>query len=414
MTTPSQQPSLFDSEVRDATTLVAIAGPQPKLSKAQREFNTLTNRIRRLRGELTEWQTCRQRFAERWTQEMEPALTALRRAEIDLVRHIDMLLCHPPTGAKLTRRQKQTLSQHLLSLVDLLLADGTSDAELETLFDRYSGVSRVEQRAMERELTQAMLEEVFGKDVVATFADGDSESLLRQAQAKLADDEAAEAAQRQQRAAARAAKRGKPGAAELAAERKASTAQQASLSLREIFRKLASALHPDREADGAERERKTALMKRVNGAYQNEDLLELLSLQIEVEQIDIEHLAALPEQRLRHYNHVLKEQVQTLEGELGALAAPLLQQFDLYMAPDPRSRGLLDREFKHRLAAVRTLKNQQCDALTALDDPQRRRQVLDQLAAEQRNDDLDAASMAFEFFSDAIDNAPPRRRKRGR
>lgn len=413
MTTPSQQPSLFDSEVRDATTLVAIAGPQPKLSKAQREFNTLTNRIRRLRGELTEWQTCQQRFAERWMQEMEPALTALRRAEIDLVRHIDILLCRSPTDVKLTRRQKQTLSQHLLSLVDLLLADGTSDAELETLFDRYSSVSRVEQRAMEHELTQAMLEEVFGKDVVATFAGGDSESLLRQAQAKLADDEAAEAAQRQQRAAARAAKRDKPGAAELAAERKASTAQQASLSLREIFRKLVSALHPDREADGAERERKTALMKRVNGAYQNEDLLELLSLQIEVEQIDIEHLAALPEQRLRHYNHVLKEQVQTLEGELGALASPLLQEFDLYMAPDSRSRGLLDREFKHRLAAVRTLKNQQCDALTALDDPQRRRQVLDQFAAEQRNDDLDAASMAFDIFSDAIDNArPPQRRRR--
>jgi len=414
MTIDSQQPSLFDSEVRDATALVAIAGPQPKLSKAQREFNTLTSRIRRLRGELTEWQTCQQRFAERWIQEMEPALAALRRAEIDLVRHIDTLLCRPPTGVKLTRRQKQTLSQHLLSLVDELLSDGTSDAELETLYDRHSDVSRAQQRAMEYEFTQTMLEHVFGEDIAASFAGGDSESLLRHAQAKLADAATAEAAERQQRAAARAAKRGKPGAAELAAARKASAAQQASLSLREIFRKLVSALHPDREADSAERERKTALMKRVNQAYQNEDLLELLSLQIEVEQIDIEHLAALPEQRLRHYNHVLKEQIRTLEGELDALASPLLQEFDLYMAPDSRSRGLLDHQFKHRLAAVRTLKNQHCGALTELDDPQRRRQWLDRLAAAQRDDDLDAANAAFDIFSGAIDNAPPRRRKRRR
>ncbi len=45
-------------------------------------------------------------------------------------------------------------------------------------------------------------------------------------------------------------------------------ARQASLSVREIFRKLASALHPDREADAAERERKTVLMKRVSQACQ--------------------------------------------------------------------------------------------------------------------------------------------------
>jgi hypothetical protein len=413
MSITNPQPSLFDSEAIAPTALVAIAGSKPKLSKAQREFNTLTKRIRQLRDELVQWQTCQQRFAERWMQEMEPALAALRDAEIRLVRRIDTLLCHPPTGVKLTRRQKQTLSQHLLLLVDYLLA-GKPDAELEALYDRYSEVSREDQRALECEFTQAMLEEMFGEDVAASFAGGDSESLLRHVQAKLADNDAAEAAQRQQRAAARAAKRGKPTAAELAAERKASAAQQASLSLREIFRKLASALHPDREADATERERKTVLMKRVNQAYQNADLLELLSLQIEVEQIDSAHLAALPEQRLRHYNHVLMEQVRTLEGERNTLASPLLQEFDLDIAPDVRGMGLIDLEFKHRIAAVRTLKKHHCDALTALDDSQRRRQLLDQLAAEQRDNDLDAASAAFDIFFDDNDAAPPRSRKRRR
>lgn len=408
-----QQPSLFDSEVGVTATLVAIAGSQPRLSKAQREFNTLTGRIRRLRDGLAEWQAYGHRFSERWAQEMEPRLAALRRTETDLVRGIDALLCRPPAGVKFTRRQKQTLSQHLLFLVDHLLA-GESDAELEALHDRHSDVSREDQRAMERELTQAMLGEVFGEDVVASFEGDDTESLLRHAQAKLAADAATEAAERQQRAAARAAKRGKPAAAELAAEREANAAQQASLSLREVFRKLASALHPDREADGAERERKTALMKRVNQAYQREDLLELLSLQIEVEQIDLDHLAALPEQRLRHYNHVLKEQIRTLEGELDALASPLLQEFDLHIAPDPRCLGLLDGEFKRRIAAVRRLESQLRDDLAALDDPKRRRLLLDQLAAEQRDADLGATSAAFDVFFGEIDRAPSRRPKRRR
>lgn len=410
MTISDQQPTLF-AQTPD-TGMVAIAGSRPKLSKAQREFNTLTGRIRQLRTDLAEWQVWLQDFAERWTREMEPALNAVDRVQRDLVLRIDTLLCHPPSGMKLTRRQEQTLSRHLLSLVDELLAVDESDAELEALHDRHSDISREEQREMECNFTQSMLGDMFGEDVVATFEGDDSEALLRHAQAKLAESAKADAAQRQQRAAEGATRRGKPSAAERAAERKADAAKEASLSLREIFRKLVSALHPDREADCAERERKTALMKRVNLAYQNEDLLELLSLQIEIEQIDSEHLAALPEQRLRHYNHVLKEQVRTLEGERDALAAPLLRQFNLPMRPDSIARGVLDREFKQRVADMRILKNHHCDALAALGDSQRRRQLLDLLAAEQRQEDLDEASATMDLLFGEIEPATSRRRRR--
>ncbi|PKM16378.1 MAG: hypothetical protein CVV12_03825 [Gammaproteobacteria bacterium HGW-Gammaproteobacteria-2] len=93
------------------------------------------------------------------------------------------------------------------------------------------------------------------------------------------------------------------------------------------------------------------------------------------------------------------EQVRTLEGERNTLASPLLHESDLDIVPNVRGMGLIDLEFKHRIAAVRVRKNQHCDALTALDDPQRRRQLLDQLAAEQRDNDLDAVSAAFDSFS---------------
>lgn len=41
--------------------------------------------------------------------------------------------------------------------------------------------------------------------------------------------------------------------------------KQMSQSIREVYRKLASALHPDREPDPVERQRKTELMQRANG-----------------------------------------------------------------------------------------------------------------------------------------------------
>ena len=65
--------------------------------------------------------------------------------------------------------------------------------------------------------------------------------------------------------------------------------QDASRSLRAVYRQLASALHPDREQDERERQRKTRLMQRVNVAYGKQDLLQLLTLQLEIEQIDHTH-----------------------------------------------------------------------------------------------------------------------------
>lgn len=48
---------------------------------------------------------------------------------------------------------------------------------------------------------------------------------------------------------------------------------QLSLSIRELYRKLASALHLDRESDLQERKWKTALMQRANHAYSKNNLL---------------------------------------------------------------------------------------------------------------------------------------------
>ena len=85
-------------------------------------------------------------------------------------------------------------------------------------------------------------------------------------------------------------------------------------SVRELYRKLVSALHPDRESDPQERDKKTALMQRVNHAYDQKNLLLLLELQLEhIDQTTINNIAA---GRLNHYNKILKEQLDALEHEI--------------------------------------------------------------------------------------------------
>jgi hypothetical protein len=106
--------------------------------------------------------------------------------------------------------------------------------------------------------------------------------------------------------------------------------QNVSQSIREVFRKLASALHPDREQDPLERERKTVLMQKVNVAYGNRDLLQLLELQLELEHIDQNAINAVSETRLQHYNKVLAEQSSELQQEIDMIAFSFKARHGLY------------------------------------------------------------------------------------
>ncbi|HEY0200728.1 MAG TPA: molecular chaperone DnaJ, partial [Burkholderiaceae bacterium] len=153
-------------------------------------------------------------------------------------------------------------------------------------------------------------------------ADLDSpEEVLRRVEE---ERQAAQAHADNERARHHAQRKKKPAAHE---RRQQEEAQQASQSVREIYRKLASALHPDREPDAYERDRKTALMQRVNQAYAANNLLDLLQLQLEAEQINPQHLAKLSEERLKHYNKVLAEQLAGLQNETLATEESLRMQF---------------------------------------------------------------------------------------
>lgn len=114
-----------------------------------------------------------------------------------------------------------------------------------------------------------------------------------------------------------------------AQQRREAEAQQATQSVREIYRKLASALHPDRESDERQRAVKTELMQRVNQAYAANDLLALLELQLQIEQIDASHIANASAQRLKHYNKVLSEQLSQLRAEVDGVEMGFRIEFGL-------------------------------------------------------------------------------------
>jgi hypothetical protein len=398
---PATQPSLFDA-ASDGAALVAIHRPTATLSKPQRLFNRLTAQIRRERELLAAWEAYLPRLQERVVNEMQPLETALRAAQRRLLDTIDALLTWPKPGERLRRRERVRLQALVAPLIEQLQAHDT-DPELDAISERHGGMTRDERQQIDVKLAESMFGALFGDDVI----DGHSASTLdelfthvhEKADARAEAEARERAAQADARAAARRARRGRPSAAEQAAERRAQEASEASASVREIYRKLASSLHPDREPDPAERQRKTALMQRVNQAYARDDLLELLGLQMEIEQIDADHLAHASEARMRHYNHVLQEQLHALQCKVMEVAEPVQSGFDL--APRRVEPKFVDAEFSAQLAACRALCRQIERDLRHLADPQRRSAWIDALP----DDDEDP-------FDALVADAKPRRRRR--
>src|SRR5690606_17021590 len=184
----------------------------------------------------------------------------------------------------------------------------------------------------------------------------------------------------------------------------------------EVFRKLASALHPDREPDPEERRRKNELMQEANRAYEANDLLTLLDLQLRIEQIDTAHLASLDPERLAHYNQVLREQLAELDEEVARVCAPfeLVGFAGRRVTPADVDRSV-DAEKKELREALEQLQGDLID----FRDPRRLRLWLDAAASENEiffdeDDVLDALFMSMHEAAApaAAAAARPRRTKR--
>ena len=313
-----KQPSLFDDQDADLKLpVVGVPGSRSALSPAQKLFNKLIDRIGTQRQLLQQWRDVASQYQQRYASDMAPLQGRLREKRLAMVQLLDQAAGHKALG----KSQRAKVIDILLDLVsDLLLED--HDDELVRLHDKYSEVSFAQTQQEDLDLAHAMAGSIFGVDLGDDHGARTPEELAERIAEKVHAARQAE----QARPPPGRKKSAKAAARELQREQ---AAQGASRSLREVYRTLASELHPDRETDAAERARKTALMQQVNQAYEARDLLALLELQLGIEQIDPGAMAGLAQDRLTHYNLVLQEQLQRLQDELEEVKAPFTMGLSL-------------------------------------------------------------------------------------
>ena len=284
--------------------LTADRGQTPQLA----EFNRLTDAIAAQRATLQRWQQAREDFHQQQATALAPLLASLREIDLDLLRFLD----HAAHAADLGRTDLQILHALVRGLAAGLRRQGET-AELKDIEGRH-------QQHEEPEPDEPAV-----APAAAVEAPPDEDWTAQWERMEAAQADAAQQRERQ-RAQHKAASR---------RQRMAATPQpeDASQTIRTVYRKLASALHPDREPDAGQRARKTALMARVNVAYEARHLLDLL--QLEIEQIDTRSIAAMGEDALRRYNLVLAEQLDELRQETADTERGFRRQLGLGHGAEP-------------------------------------------------------------------------------
>lgn len=288
------------------------AGAGRPLNRDQKRFNTLIAEIEQARATLQAWRDNAAVYRKAYVERLVPLQARFRTALRQWALALDAA-----AGERWPRGERQLLSEMIAAAAAELLAHDEGDTKARDLFERHGGI----------------------------------------------DDEAGRELQERPEVAAEPEQRARPERAgkSAAQQRREELAKRTTQSLREVFRKLASALHPDRETDPVQRAAKTKLMAQVNEAYGREDLLALLELQLRIEQIDAAHLANVDAVRLKHYNKVLAEQLAELRDEIAGVEMDFHADFGLEPGTglDPKRLGkVLEAEAARLRSAVAQFKQE--------------------------------------------------------
>jgi hypothetical protein len=378
--------SVNDKPAQRVQIVETIATP---LTPEQRKFNTLVKKIELARAELLAWREQRVVFGPAHQQRIGPLRAELLQIQLEVAQRLDAMLTGAPTmppavkppGKGWSRVEKSVMRRFVCDLAGDILEgaplDEAQEQWLTEVHDRHAETDFASEKRESAEVMKTLFEHAGGVDFGDQVFDTEDD-VVRAMHAKLDEQMQARRAEHE----ARAAKR-KPTAAQ---KRRQQEQADASQSLREVYRKLASALHPDRADDDADAARRTALMQRANQAYEKQDLLALFALQLEVEQVNTEQLAQGSAQKARQYNRLLDEQLKSLQIELETERAHFCMDFGL----DPHATHRPDKlgaSLEREVRRMRQALMQASQDLLQLADAARAKRWIAQVKRNQELDD---------------------------
>jgi hypothetical protein len=362
-------------------------------SPLQREFERLVAGIEAADKALVTWEAVPQKISAKYDKELAPALDALIEQKKRLVVMIDSLLTSAPKGLRMTARRRKGLAACLLDLLDAICAQEVLDDTLIAIRARYDespyAPNPDEQDAQEQEAEIiALFEEMFGRGSLEREPGESHDDFIARARSRLQEALDREDERRRIAEEKRDAKR--RAKADRASVKKNSGQQPGDVNpldgqatkadpLRALYRRLASALHPDRESDPVLKAEKTAAMQGLNTAYENKDMLSLLKQHHGMLQGAPDMITAFAEDTLRDYNAILKAQLKAKKNEIRRVIEQVTPPVVAINHGLPRTPSDLELMMSRDISAIRRMAAEIATTIVELDDPARRTQAVNDL-----------------------------------
>jgi hypothetical protein len=315
------------------------------LSHTQRQFNRLIKQIELEQKKLIAWKNIIPLFQQKYLEEYAPLLEKSCELKIDLIKLLDHAYEDGSFGKIIRLKIRRYIC---LMLHDV--AEFVEEYELKNIYNKHTKEDYDKKAEEEKQTLKFILKNNYGFDL------GDDFDLNSPAQIM---EKLAHLMNKQREQGQRKAQKKKSTKAQAKEQKLKEEELEANRSIKEVYRKLAAQLHPDKEQDLLEYDRKNELMQRVNLAYENNDLLQLLALQLETEQINQNTLNNLSTARLHTYIRILKEQLKALLAEIKNIELSFKLRFELNFENTLKPALLLDQlqhdiEYMQAIVASRT------------------------------------------------------------
>lgn len=284
------------------------------VNRLQKQFNHRINQISKLKKEIETLEKVIPEIRSMIQKEIQPIQDRIVEARVKVVKKFDKAY-----SLKFFRhKEKEKLQDIILNnAYDLIQRHGVR--ELEEIYNKHAETSYQEEEKLNHDMSKEMAEDML-KGLFDIDIDLDDVNIndFDQIGQKLRDSMDKKAQQEEEKQ-----KKRKKTKAQQAREKKMKEeAESISKTSRAVYTRLVKEFHPDKEPDEEKRAWKTETMKRVTKAYKSDDFFGLLSLEIELMQGDAHHIGELPDTQLKHYNKILKEQIDELQMELSVLKNP--------------------------------------------------------------------------------------------
>ncbi len=351
--------TLFDAE--DAPTPPEFKGDlvaQARASAAtpmQREFAKLLASIEQMGADLQTLEQLHGRYRAKFGQSLPQRKAEQEGLQQQMVFFLHERLQRPEANNNktLTASNRKAIARIIVSFSMNFATQG--DAQMRAIHDLYSDEKMADQDEAQLEEMRELLSEM---GVELPDLD-DKANALEQAQAALKalqekmqqerDLEEQRQAKREQKRQGRRAEKAKTDPkqqAKLANQELA--AQEAQSSLKAIYRQLARQLHPDRATNDEDRALNHDLMSQVNAAYDKQDLMALLKLQLKAQQIDASAMNSVAEDKLKAWVSLLRSQAKELNADVISLRMQIMGEFRLPHS-QPISAQLLEASYAQAL-----------------------------------------------------------------